>query len=116
MRLNGVLLSEDERLKLLADIHHEPDVTECEALENMVPAALAMRHDPLHELEKLQAAELVSRARNIDQHLQGMDNIERSAFGQATRRLAAELLEAARKSDRYRPEDVPEVWKKVGAI
>lgn len=33
MRLNGVLLSESERLKLLNDMEHE----ECEALSRMVP-------------------------------------------------------------------------------
>ena len=106
MILNGKRLTENERMKLLADMEHE----ECEALEQMVPAAIAKR-DPLHELEKLQAASLVMMARDIDSHLPRMGNIERGAFGRAARQLAAQLLDAARKSDRYVPDELPDYLK-----
>lgn len=111
MILNGKRLSENERMKLLADMEHE----ECEALSAEAHKSLVQR-DPLHELEKLQAASLVMMARDIDSQLPRMGNIERGAFGRAARQLAAQLLDAARKSDRYVPEEVPEFLMKVGAL
>ena len=94
---------------------NEIEREECEALEQMVPAAIAKR-DPLHELEKLQAASLVMMARDIDSQLPRMGNIERGAFGRAARQLAAQLLDAARKSDRYVPEEVPAFLMNAGAM
>ena len=92
--------------------HDEQGDEECEALSAEAHKALLQRDETLHELEKLQASELIHRARNIDTYLKRMDNNERRAFGNAARRVAAELYEAARKSDRFIPDELPDYYRK----
>lgn len=104
MIYDGKPISDAERLRVMADMEHE----ECEALEAMVPAPPV---DIIHEIEKLSAGELVMRARNLDSYLPRLDNIDRGRTGQAFRRVAAELLEAARKCDRFIPDELPDFYR-----
>lgn len=84
---------------------------ESECLERM--ALAAEREDPqpekldviLTEIEKLAAADLVYALRNAEREAKDRTEIERHRLAQAGRRLAAELLEGAKKMERYRPDD-----------
>lgn len=111
--------SESEMLDLFRpEDKRESEQEECEALSEQSHKSVIEQRTSLdsylHELEKLQASELIHRARNIDTYLKRMDNNERRAFGQAARREAAVLMEAARKSDRFIPDELPDYYRKQG--
>ena len=57
----------------------------------------------LTEIERLAAADLVMLLRHASDTAETRDEIERARLAQAGRRLAAELLEGARRLERYRP-------------
>lgn len=84
---------------------------EAEVLERMAMAAEREEPQPEKldgistEIEKLASADLVYALRNADKTAKDRTDIERHRLAQAGRRLAAELLEGAKKMERFRPDD-----------
>ena len=77
------------------------------ALEAMVEAENKPQPlDPiLTEIEKLAAGDLVYKLRNASFTAKDHTEIERARIAQAGRRLAAELLDGAKRMERYRADD-----------
>lgn len=85
---------------------------EMEALERMARATRdsSFEEDPtinmrMEEFARLAAGELVMLARHPEAAAMSRNELERSRLAQSVRRLAAELLHAARVWERYRPDD-----------
>lgn len=94
----------------------EAEAEELLALRAMLPEPTPEQLDPhLEEIERLAAADLVMLLRHAERTGRERNEIERARIAQAGRRLAAELLDGARKLERYRPsDDVPDYLRSKG--
>jgi hypothetical protein len=98
--------------------HEDAERAEAEerrALQAMLDEPTPVLDQYLDDIERLAAADLVMLLRHADTTALSRDEEERARIAQAGRRLVAELLDGARKLERYRADNGVPQWLQEGA-
>jgi hypothetical protein len=117
MKVDGRYISDDERMKLHADMEQEEQANQRQLNEpeaERVPPPIEA--DKVEEVERLCAADLIMTMRRMREQSRGWSEITREQFARRYEQLALEAAAAAAYLRRHRASDeLPDFLRANGA-